>query len=141
MGIGIREARQNLPTLVKRAAQEEEDIQLGSRGADAVTLVSTGKYERMRQELDRLQGVIERLTARLEAASARADQLAGAEPPFAGLQRALEEGRLSVQPDDIPRVRTYFPGYTGVSSVSREERIQFGGNTTQPEFRRARPRA
>ena len=141
MGIGIREARQNLPTLIKRAAQNDEDIQLGSRGADEVTLVSTGKYERMRRELDHLQGVIERLTARLDAASATADRLAGEVQPFAGLQRALEEGRLSMQPDGSPRVRTYFPDYTGVSSVSREERIRFGSNTPQPEFRRTKPRA
>jgi PHD/YefM family antitoxin component YafN of YafNO toxin-antitoxin module len=141
MGIGIREARQNLPTLIKRAAQHDEVIQLGARGADEVTLVSTGKYERMRRELDHLQDVIERLRARLDAASATSDRLAGEEQPFAGLQRALEEGRLSMRPDDTPRVRTVFPDYTGISSFSREERIQMGSSTPEPEFRRTLPRA
>lgn len=141
MGIGIREARQNLPTLIKRAARHEEDIQLGSRGTDEVTLVSTGKYERLQQELDRLQGVIERLRARLNATSETVNPLTGAEQPFAGLQRALEEGRLSLQPDSTPRVRTYYPDYTGVGAVSREERIRFGSNTPEPEFRRPAPRA
>jgi PHD/YefM family antitoxin component YafN of YafNO toxin-antitoxin module len=142
MGIGIREARQNLPTLIKRAAQYDEDIQLGARGADEVTLVSTDKYERMRRELDHLQGVIERLTARLETASATADRLAGeVQQPFAGLQRALEEGRLSVQPDDAPRVRRYIPGYTGISPVSREEQIRLASRSPQPAQRRTLPRA
>lgn len=141
MGIGIREARQNLPTLIKRAAQNDEDIQLGARGADEVTLVSTGKYERMRRELAHLEGVIERLTARLDAASATADRLADEVQPFAGLQRALEEGRLSMQPDGAPRVRRYIPDYTGISPVSREEQIRLASQLKQPAQQRTRPRA
>jgi PHD/YefM family antitoxin component YafN of YafNO toxin-antitoxin module len=141
MGIGIREARQNLPTLIKRAAQLDEVIQLGARGADEVTLVSTGKYERMRRELDHLQEVIERLRARLDAASATSDRLAGEEQPFAGLQRALEEGRLSMRPDDTPRVRRLIPGYTGISPVPREEQIRLASQFQQPAQQRTQPRA
>lgn len=141
MGIGVREARQNLPTLIKRAARTDEDIQLGSRGTDEVTLVSTHKYERMRQELDRLRSQIRRLSARLEPLSDRTDRLADEERPFAGLQRALEEGRLGFEPDPSPRERTFFPDYAGTSAITREERIRIGGRTPQPEFRRTLPRA
>lgn len=141
MGIGIREARQNLPTLIKRAARTDEDIQLGSRGTDEVTLVSTHKYERMLDELSRLRSHVQRLSARLEALSDKTDRLAEEARPFAGLQRALEEGRLGFEPDPEPRERTLIPDYTSTSFASREERIRFGSNTPEPEFRRTVPRA
>jgi PHD/YefM family antitoxin component YafN of YafNO toxin-antitoxin module len=140
MGIGIREARNSLPTLIKRAANDNEDIQLGSRGADEVTLVATGKYERMQRELDRLRSKVKQLNARLDSLSGDGEP-AVEEKPFAGLQRALEEGRLSLRPDDTPRVRTVFPDYTGTSSFSREERIRMGSSTPEPEYRRTLPRA
>ena len=60
--------------------------------------------------------------------------------PFAGLQQALEDGRLSVSPDDAPRAREYFHDYTGLSSVPREERIRLGMGSCEPEFRRTTPR-
>ena len=63
------------------------------------------------------------------------------ERPFAGLQRALDEGRLSLRLDAAPRVRRLIPDYSGISPVSREERIRFGSNSPQPEFRRTHPRA
>ena len=54
------------------------------------------------------------------------DQSTRNREPFAGLQQALDGGRLSVRPDDGPRVREYFHDYTGMSSVPREERIRLG---------------
>lgn len=141
MGIGIREARQNLPTLVKRAARAHEDIQLGSRGTDEVTLVSTHKYERMQREIDRLRDHVQRLIARLESAAGASDRSADPAAPFAGLQRALEEGRLGFEPDEEPRERTFIQDYTGTSPGTREERIRFGGDSPRPGFRRTLPRA
>lgn len=85
--------------------------------------------------------MIEPLNARLEAASNHPDLPKSEGQPFEGLQRALEAGRLSVQPDDSPRVREYFPDYTSTSSVQREERIRFGGTSPQQAFWRTQPRA
>lgn len=141
MGIGIREARNNLPSLIKRAAEEDEEIRVGARGADEVTLVASRKYDRMRQELNRLRSEIARLTERLDTLSDKTDRLAGEGQPFAGLQRALENGSLSVGHASALRVRRYIPDYVETSSASREARVRFGQDTAEPQYRRLGPRA
>ncbi|WP_420130087.1 hypothetical protein [Longimicrobium sp.] len=138
MGLGIREARNALPSLIKRAAEENEDIQLGARGADEVTLVATRKYQWMSHELDHLRTEVAGLKERLAQMSERADQPAGGYP-FAGLQRALDSGRLKVGASE-PRIRRYLPDYADTSAVHREERIRFGSDTVQPQHRRPGPR-
>jgi hypothetical protein len=140
MGLGIREARNSLPSLIKRAAEEDEEIQLGARGADEVTLVATRKYQRMSHELDDLRTEIANLKERLAQMSDRVDRAAGTGQPFAGLQRALESGRLRVGTRE-PRIREYMPDYRHSSAVSREERVRFGGGTVEPQYHRPGPRA
>lgn len=141
MGIGIREARNNLPSLIKRAAEEEEEIRVGARGADEVTLVASRKYDRMHRELTRLRSELAALTERLASLSDKTDRLAGEGQPFAGLQRALENGRLSAGRASAPRARQYIPDYIATGSTDREARVRFGANTTEPQYRRTGPRA
>jgi hypothetical protein len=61
-------------------------------------------------------------------------------PPFAGLQRALDEGRLSVRADEAPRSRCYIPDFPQASVADREARIRFGSASPVPEFRRPNAR-
>lgn len=139
MGIGIREARETLPTLIKRAAYAGEEIRVGSRGTDEVVLVSTRKYAQLRRTLKRLREELLRLRAEL-AAMPRDES--HDDPPFAGLQRALEDGRLRVSASHEPRVRRMIPGFSAESAVSRPERVRIGSRgETEPEHRRTRPRA
>lgn len=140
MGLGIREARNTLPSLIKRAAEEDEEIQLGARGTDEVTLVATRKYQRMSHELDHLRTEVAHLKEQLAQMSDRADRVSGGGQPFAGLQRALETGRLSVGGSG-PRIREYMPDYVHSSAVSREERVRFGSGTPEPQYHRPGPRA
>jgi antitoxin (DNA-binding transcriptional repressor) of toxin-antitoxin stability system len=140
MGLGIREARNTLPSLIRRAAEGDEEIQLGPRGTDEVTLVATHKYQRMSHELDHLRTEIAQLREQLAQMSQRADRLAGSGQPFAGLQRALESGRLSVGTSG-PRIREYMPDYLHSSEVGREERVRFGSRTPEPQYHRPGPRA
>lgn len=141
MGLGIREARNNLPSLIRRAADEEEEIQLGSRGADEVTLVATRKYRWMLDEVERLRAEIDALQARLAQVSDEASSTAGEARAFAGLQRALEAGHLRTgAPHSPPRARRYIEDYTATSAVDREARIRFGSGTAEPAHRRATPR-
>jgi PHD/YefM family antitoxin component YafN of YafNO toxin-antitoxin module len=140
MGLGIREARNTLPSLIKRAAEEDEEIQLGARGADEVTLVATRKYQRMSNELEDLRTEIADLKERLAQMSDRVERAGGTGRPFAGLQRALESGRLSVGTPE-PRIREYMPDYRHSSAVSREERVRFGSGTAEPQYHRPGPRA
>jgi len=140
MGLGIREARNTLPSLIKRAAEEDEEIQFGARGADEVTLVGTHKYQRMSHELEDLRAEIAILKERLAQLADRGDPVAGSTQPFAGLQRALESGRLRVGTPE-PRIREYMPDYQYSSAVSREERVRFGGGTAEPQYHRPGPRA
>lgn len=139
MGLGIREARNTLPSLIKRAAEEDEDIQLGARGADEVTLVATRKYQRMSHELDDLRTEIATLKARLAQMAERGGEI-GTSHPFAGLQHALDSGRLTVGTPET-RIRRYIPDYQKTSVVDREERIRFGSGTAEPRHRRPGPRA
>lgn len=141
MGLGIREARNTLPSLIRRASEDEEEIQLGSRGADEVTLVATSKYRRMREEVDRLKAEVEALRDQLEQVIAEASGAAGEGRPFAGLQRALEAGQLRTGGEAGPRIRQYIDDYIAVSVVDRAARVQFGSDTAQPKYRRTGPRA
>lgn len=139
MGIGIREARNALPSLIRRAAEEDEEIQLGARGADEVTLVATRKYRRMSHELDELRTELATLKARLAQMAEREGEI-DTSHPFAGLQHALDSGRLTVGTPET-RMRRYIPDYQTTSAVSREERIRFGSGTAEPQHRRPGPRA
>lgn len=139
MGLGIREARNTLPSLIRRAAQEDEEIQLGARGADEVTLVATRKYQRMSHELDDLRTEIATLKARLARMAERGDGM-DASQPFSGLQHALDSGRLKVGTPEA-RVRRYIPDYQQTSVVGREERIRSGSGSAEPQHRRPGPRA
>lgn len=143
MGIGIREARSNLPSLIKRAASSGEDIRVGARGADEVTLVSTQKYRRLRRQLKRLRKEVAELRAVVKESTDGTAAVGTAQPePFSGLQRALEEGQLRLGGGDEPRVRRLIPGYSPTSTVSRAERIRIGSRgSVEPEHRRDKPRA
>jgi PHD/YefM family antitoxin component YafN of YafNO toxin-antitoxin module len=137
MGIGIREAREAFPSLIKRVAHAEEDVQVGSRGGDEVTLVATGKYRRLHNELTRLRSEVVELRMRMKTADTGASV-----EPFSGLQRALEEGFLDVSPAETTRARRVIPGDSAASGVGREERVRIGSRgNAEPERRRPRPRA
>jgi PHD/YefM family antitoxin component YafN of YafNO toxin-antitoxin module len=137
VGLGIREARNSLPSLIKRAAEEDEEIQLGARGADEVTLVATRKYQRMSHELNDLRTEIATLKARLaQMAGGRIDT----SHPFSGLQHALDSGRLTVGTPET-RIRRYIPDYVETGVAGRDERILFGSGTAEPQHRRPGPRA
>jgi hypothetical protein len=141
MGLGIREARNTLPSLIKRAAEEDEEIQLGARGADEVTLVATRKYRRMSRELDQLRTELAQVTERLVQMSDRVDRVAGAGQPFSGLQRALDSGRLSLGTTPAVRARQFITDYAHSGGLSREVRVRFGSDTDEPQYRRPGPRA
>ncbi|HEX8245816.1 MAG TPA: hypothetical protein VF541_20045 [Longimicrobium sp.] len=93
MAMGIREARAKLPALVKRAASGREDLALGRYGADEVTLISSRKYAVLKEEVQRLRTAV----LRPELAPSTRPEPGGDQhdEPFAGLQRALDQGRLS----------------------------------------------
>lgn len=138
MGIGIREAREKLPSLIKRAAFGEEDIALGTRGSDEVTLISSDKYARMRSELTQLRAELAELRRRGMPGGGHVQLVP--DEPFAGLQAALDAGRLQVGPE--PRVRRFTPGETDLSAVDREARVRIGSRgANEPERRRMVPRA
>jgi hypothetical protein len=58
------------------------------------------------------------------------------QPPFAGLQRALDEGRLTLRDEEAPRPRRYIPDIPLRSTTDREGRIRFGSASRIPELRR-----
>jgi hypothetical protein len=62
------------------------------------------------------------------------------QPPFAGLQRTLDQGQLGINPDASNRLRRYDPNWTGLSLVVRESRIRWGSASQIPELRRQTPR-
>jgi antitoxin (DNA-binding transcriptional repressor) of toxin-antitoxin stability system len=135
MAIGIREARETLPALVRRAARDGEEFSLGARGADEATLVGSRKYEEIRAEVKRLRARIRRMQARLEALEPDTRR-----NPFAQLQQALETGALAGGPEPA-RIRRYLPDYTATGETDRDVRIRTGGRGAEPEHRRDRPRA
>jgi PHD/YefM family antitoxin component YafN of YafNO toxin-antitoxin module len=137
MAIGIREAREMLPSLIKRAAYGNEDILVGTRGSDEVAIVSAKRFASIKDELAHLRAEVLELKRSLGVRSSGG--VKAQDEPFAGLQRALDEGRLGVAPG--PRARRTFVAEPG-SSVSREERIRLGSRGNhEPERRRPGPRA
>ena len=138
MGIGIREAREKLPSLIKRAAFGQEDIALGTRGSDEVTLVSTDKYARLNSELRQLRMELAELRRRGIPGGGHVQPVSA--EPFAGLQAALDSGLLQVGPE--PRVRRFTPCEADLSADDRETRVRIGSRGThEPERRRSVPRA
>jgi hypothetical protein len=128
--MAMKDVRDNLSELVKRAAYRGEQITFGPNRGDDVTLIATAR--------------VERLEARLREAEARLARLlhGTAEPAaFAGLQTALESGAFDLR-SQAPRRRRVLPALALESTLSREERISMGArDTREPEFRRTRPRA
>ena len=129
MGMAMKDVRDNLSDLVKRASYGGEQITFGPNHGDDVTLIAT---KRVRQ-----------LEARLREVEARLAELGGegVQAPFAGLQQALETGALSTHADEA-RARRLLPEAAAEVPTSREERIRLGAQDTRvPTYRRMRPRA
>jgi hypothetical protein len=130
MGMAMKDVREQLSDLVKRAAYSGEQITFGPNRGDDVTLIATEQVRRM--------------AARLREAEKRLAELLqerGEPEAFAGLQGALMSGELAVR-GEAPRVRRVLPGSAAQSAVTREERIRLGSQDLRtPEFRRSGPRA
>ena len=138
MAIGIREAREMLPSLVKRAAYGNEEILLGTRGNDEVAIVSAKRFASIKDELARLRAEVIELKRR--GRESPSSSVTPSAEPFAGLQRALDSGELSVAPE--PRVRRVIATEPEQRAVSRDERIRLGSRGNhEPERRRPGPRA
>ena len=130
MGMAMKDVREQLSELVKRATFRGEEITFGPNRGDDVTLIAT---ERVRRMAARLRKAEEEL-----AAFRRSDPDAA---PFAGLQAALDEGTLSVRDDDR-RSRRVLPNVAVDSALTRAERVRLGARDERaPDFRRSRPRA
>jgi len=130
MGMAMKDVREQLSDLVKRATYRGEQITFGPNRGDDVTLIAT---EQVRRMAARLREVEERLTELLREK---------AEPgAFAGLQDALVSGELTVR-EDSGRARRVLPNLAAESALTREDRIRLGARDARaPEFRRTRPRA
>jgi len=130
MGMAMKDVREQLSELVKRATFRGEEITFGPNRGDDVTLIAT---ERVRSMAARLREAEEEL-----AAFRRSDPDAA---PFAGLQVALESGTLSLK-GGTHRSRRVLPDVAVESPLTRAERIRLGARDERPpEFRRSRPRA
>ncbi len=130
MGMAMKDVREQLSELVKRAAYRGEQITFGPNRSEDVMLIATEAVRRMEAALRDL----ERRVAELR----RED---GVTAPFAGLQRELRSGALSTRAESS-RSRRLLPEMTLESAVAREERIRLGARDDRtPEFRRTRPRA
>jgi hypothetical protein len=130
MGMAMKDVREQLSELVKRATFRGEEITFGPNRGDDVTLIAT---ERVRQMAARLREAEEEI-----AAFRRSDPRAA---PFAGLQAALDGGTLSARGDER-RSRRVLPNVTAESPLTRAERVRLGARDERtPEFRRSRPRA
>ena len=130
MGMAMKDVREQLSELVKRATFRGEEITFGPNRGDDVTLIAT---ERVRRLAMRLREAERELAALRRGGSGAA--------PFAGLQAALDAGTLSLRNDDR-RARRMLPELAADSSLSREERVRLGARDDRaPEFRRTRPRA
>ncbi|HEV7590347.1 MAG TPA: hypothetical protein VGO40_19710 [Longimicrobium sp.] len=129
-GMAMKDVREQLSELVKRAAFRGEEITFGPNRGDDVTLIAT---ERVRRMAARLREAEEEL-----AAFRRSDPDMA---PFAGLEAALDGGTLSVR-DDERHSRRLLPNVTVESTIARAERVRLGGRDDRaPEFPRSRPRA
>jgi hypothetical protein len=130
MGMAMKDVREQLSELVKRAAYRGEQITFGPNRGDDVTLIATEKVRRMEAALRDL----ERRVAEFSGEG-------GDTTPFAGLQRELRSGALSTR-GESSRARRLLPELALESAVPREERIRLGARDDRaPEFRRTRPRA
>jgi hypothetical protein len=130
MGMAMKDVREQLSELVKRATFHGEEITFGPNRGDDVTLIAT---ERVRHMAARLREAEEEL-----AAFRRSDPGAA---PFAGLQAALDSGMLSVRGDER-RSRRVLPDLAVESPPTRAERVRLGARDERaPEYRRSRPRA
>jgi|tagenome__1003787_1003787.scaffolds.fasta_scaffold20969520_3 hypothetical protein len=129
MGMAMKDVREQLSELVKRATFRGEEITFGPNRGDDVTLIAT---ERVRSMAARLREAEDEL-----AALRRGDPDA---TPFAGLQAALDGGTLSVRGDR--RARRVLANAAVESPLTRAERVRLGARDERtPEFRRSRPRA
>ncbi|HEX8454380.1 MAG TPA: hypothetical protein VF647_20030 [Longimicrobium sp.] len=128
--MAMKDVREQLSELVKRATYRGEQITFGPNRGDDVTLIAT---EQVRRMAARLREVEERLTELLREK---------AEPgAFSGLQDALVSGELAVRGADA-HARRVLPEFATESAVTREARIRLGARDARvPEFRRTRPRA
>lgn len=130
MGMAMKDVRERLSELVKRAAYRGEQITFGPNHGDDVMLVATEQVRRLEAALRELERQITEM--RRGEAEPRA---------FAGLQQELQAGTLSVRRKDRRR-RRVLSDTALESAVSREERIRLGARDDRtPEFRRTRPRA
>lgn len=128
--MAMKDVRDHLSDLVKRATYAGEQITFGPNHGDEVTLIAT---KRMRQMEARLREVEARLA---EFGGGKGEQA-----PFEGLQQALEVGALSTRPEPA-RTRRVLPDLAAEVPTSREERIRKGSQDTRvPTYRRTRPRA
>lgn len=131
MGLGIREAREGLSDIVKRAAYGDEEIRIGTRGREEASLIATRKLAEMREEIARLR----RRLALSEPGAARVE----AKRPFAALQIAVDAGAFAT--GITTRKRRMMPGMRTTSELSREEQARLGRrDTREPRFRRPTPR-
>lgn len=132
MGLGIREAREGLSDIVKRAAYGDEEIRIGTRGREEASLIATRKLAEMREEIARLR----RRLARSESAATRVE----VERPFAALQSAVEAGAFAT--GATTRRRRVMPGVRITTELSREEQARLGSrDPREPRFRRPASRA
>jgi hypothetical protein len=117
----MRQARSALPDLVKRAELHREEIRLGGRGEDRVTLIASDAL----RELKVLAQI---------GQQALAGHLPVASDPWAGIKRAVAEGRLSA---DGTFARAYQLQVVERETRSWAEMSASGmADTTEPEFRR-----
>ncbi|HKP74480.1 MAG TPA: hypothetical protein VJT67_03005 [Longimicrobiaceae bacterium] len=126
----MKDVRDNLSELVKRATYRGEKITFGPNRGDDVTLIATEDVRRMEARLR---------DAEAQIAALRRES---AEPvPFAGLQTALESGAIDLR-GAAPRTRRVISTLDVESGISRDDRIAIGArDAREPEFRRTRPRA
>lgn len=131
MGMAMKDVRDNLSELVKRAAYRGEQITFGPNHGDDVTLIATERVRRIEARLRELEAEV----AALRTASSDAPR------PFAGLQAAVEAGTLLAGPD-APRARPAPRDAATETPLTRDERVRLGAaDDRAPAFRRTRPRA
>lgn len=130
MGMAMKDVREQLSDLVKRAAYRGEQITFGPNHGDDVTLIATDTVRRMEEAVRDLQQQVAQLRER-----------EGDEGAFAGLQHELQTGALSAR-EDPRRLRRLLPELALETTLSREDRVRLGAQERPaPAFRRSRPRA
>jgi hypothetical protein len=136
MGYPIGEARRQLPALIKRALQGREEIHLGDRGSDAVTLVATTLYEQTKalaqQTLTR-ENRQPQATARPFAALEVALRRSGVAATRS--QSALREG----MPPLYRRARRYIADFQAESRIDEQAQAALGTRTFTPDAAQPHP--